>query len=80
MNFSKYFTAPRLSRASDAVTFQTSCSSLAISSTESLIKTKSSDCKTSTLLFSQHSFRQSTCVGSTAGADVIVSAAKSICS
>ena len=60
----KHFTASRLSGVSDAVTFLTSCSSSAISSSKSLIKTVSSDCKTSGMFFSRHSCPQSTCVGS----------------
>ena len=74
----KHFTASRLSRASDAVTSLTSFSSLAISSSESLIKAVYSDWTTSAIPFSQHSCCQSTCVGSTAGSDVIVSASRSI--
>ena len=52
--------------------------SSAISSSESLIKTVCTDCKTSVILFSQHSYRQSACVGSTAGSDLTFSASKSI--
>ena len=73
----KHFTTPSLSRTSDAVTFLTSCSSSAISSSELLIKTVSSDCKTSEMLFPRH-YRHSTRVGSAAGSDVIIFASKSI--
>ena len=51
-----------------------SYSSSAIPRSESLTKKVSSDCKTSAILFSRYSCCQSTCVGSTAGSDVIASA------
>ena len=47
----KLFTASRLSRSPDVVTFLTSCSSPAISLFESLIKTVSSDCTSSAMPF-----------------------------
>ena len=43
-----------------------------------ITKTVSSNCKTSAMLFSRHYCYQSTCVGSTATSDVIISASKSI--
>ena len=76
--FQQNTTASRLSRASDANTFLKSCSSSAIFSSESLIKTESSDCKIFVKLFSRHSCRQSTYVGSTVSSNVIVSGSKSI--
>ena len=74
----KHFTTSRLSRASDAFTYLTSCSSSVISSPESLIKTVSSDCKTSKILFSRHSYRQFTGAGSTVGSNLIVSIEESM--
>ena len=74
----KHFTAYRLSSVSDPVIFLTSCSASAISSSKSLIKTLSSDCKTSAIPFYRHSCHQSKCVGSTAGSGVSVSTQKLI--
>ena len=78
MSLAKRFTGSILSSASDAITFLISCSSSEISLSKSLIKTVSSDCKSSAMLFARHSCHQSTCVESTAGSDVTASIEKSI--
>ena len=74
----KHFADSRLSRAINSRHLSNIFSSSAILSYDWLIKTVSSNSKTYAMLFSRHSCRQSTCVGSKAGYDVIVSASKSI--